>query len=582
MRSLRPILKAFSAWLLTTSAIQGETPTTKITELTGPEAFVLECVNAGVPAFLYPKNGVPDKDTVKLRASFLEQLLLGKLPGLKLHRHGVLINGAVIEDSIRLRNAQINCDVELSRSKFSQVGLERANFAGKLSFEHSTFEHFADFRGVRVLGDAQFFNAKFKARVDFDNSHFASFFGAEEAQFSAPVSFDAIKVEGVAQFHKAVFEGPVSFTAAEFSEQLVMTEVEFKSPKTVSFNPLTVKGSAFFHKTKFEGAPNFLAEIGGNFEAQGAEFKKTTDLVWLEIKCGRGGFFRGTKFFGPVSFADSIYENLEISGNTGDLIAPEINLSRVTVTRSFEIHNMKVGNLVARSLRIEGPAEFKKLEVQGKADLRYSDFKTLDLSESEWPSGSNQFQMQGVKYDYITANPANEIESRNRLLTLVQQSAYSGDVYKNLESFFLSQGHHGDANRVFVADKRRQRAQLAYLDPAWIGNLLLDWLIGYGRHPERAGYLCLGIVALGCIVFPLKKMGLQDPKELEKPEEIQSQYNRFWYSLGLFLPIVDLKTSALWKPKRQHVLLRHYVRVHILLGWVLVPIFLAAISGLIK
>jgi hypothetical protein len=91
-----------------------------------------------------------------------------------------------------------------------------------------------------------------------------------------------------------------------------------------------------------------------------------------------------------------------------------------------------------------------------------------------------------------------------------------------------------------------------------------------------------GTLANGCILFPLKKMELQDPKDRKKPEEEQPRYNRFWYGLGLFLPVIDLKTSEFWRPQKQYCFLRNYLRVHILLGCISLPIFLAAITGLIK
>jgi hypothetical protein len=116
----------------------------------------------------------------------------------------------------------------------------------------------------------------------------------------------------------------------------------------------------------------------------------------------------------------------------------------------------------------------------------------------------------------------------------------------------------------------------------WLGSLMLELLVGYGRHPWQAGWFCLAIIGVGCGLFPLKKMELQDPEDRTKPEEERPRYNRFWYSLGLFLPVVDLKTSDVWGPKKQYRFLRNYLRVHILLGWILVPIFLAAITGLIK
>ena len=70
--------------------------------------------------------------------------------------------------------------------------------------------------------------------------------------------------------------------------------------------------------------------------------------------------------------------------------------------------------------------------------------------------------------------------------------------------------------------------------------------------------------------------------ELQKPDDARRVYSRFWYSLGLFLPIVDLQADKVWKPKADQTFLRNYVRVHALLGWILIPIVLAALTGLIK
>jgi len=70
--------------------------------------------------------------------------------------------------------------------------------------------------------------------------------------------------------------------------------------------------------------------------------------------------------------------------------------------------------------------------------------------------------------------------------------------------------------------------------------------------------------------------------EPQKPEDTPRVYSRFWYSLNLFLPVVDLQAGKVWKPKADQTFLRNYMRVHILLGWILVPLVLAAVTGLIK
>ena len=60
------------------------------------------------------------------------------------------------------------------------------------------------------------------------------------------------------------------------------------------------------------------------------------------------------------------------------------------------------------------------------------------------------------------------------------------------------------------------------------------------------------------------------------------RYNPLWYSLDLFLPFIDLQAAGVWMPRQDSWLRRHYARVHTILGWVLIPIGLAAITGIIK
>ena len=179
-----------------------------------------------------------------------------------------------------------------------------------------------------------------------------------------------------------------------------------------------------------------------------------------------------------------------------------------------------------------------------------------------------------MSYKYIRA-AANELESHNALLKLANQSAYTADVYGNLEAFFSRQGYREDADRAFIAGKSRERKEYLH-GLSWLGSWLLYLLVGYGRHPSNAGYLCVLFVALGCVLFAPHKM------EPQKPDDAPRVYNRFWYSLDLFLPFVDLQADDVWKPKTEQRLLRHYVRLHVMLGWILIPIVLAALTGLIK
>jgi len=60
------------------------------------------------------------------------------------------------------------------------------------------------------------------------------------------------------------------------------------------------------------------------------------------------------------------------------------------------------------------------------------------------------------------------------------------------------------------------------------------------------------------------------------------EYSPVWYSIELFLPVVDLGVAKSWRPSAKKRRLATYARFHQLSGWVLVPVALAALTGLAK
>jgi hypothetical protein len=70
--------------------------------------------------------------------------------------------------------------------------------------------------------------------------------------------------------------------------------------------------------------------------------------------------------------------------------------------------------------------------------------------------------------------------------------------------------------------------------------------------------------------------------ELTDSTAREPKYQPFWYSLGLFLPVVDLGQTKAWRPDRKRILASNYAQVHVLLGWLFIPIALAAVTGLLK
>jgi uncharacterized protein YjbI with pentapeptide repeats len=554
--------------IVTVASIKAEQSPTKTNELTEAEAWIVAQLNAGEIADL-PAH-FRDENDWKIDAHFLEDLLAGAVGSLKQHRHGIRIIGAIIDEPVELNNAQIKCEVQLTHCHLrSGTTFNGASFAGSISFDESVFDSGVSFANARITGDASFKNITFKGPVSFMAAEISGFFYADETEFwdeETGAMFAAMKIGGSASFERAIFNGPTSFLMADIVGHLLMSSAQFcgrTAQRAADFVEMKVRRTAFFEDAMFEGPVKFtLADVAGSFVATTAEFHDREEGVTFgDLKVGGDASFGNAVFEGPVNFTAA-------------------NFAAMFDVGEAKFRDNKKGVMFGR-MKVGGDAYFFDTVFEGPANLSYTDLGWVDLSTHFWPKNAAQFNIQGMKYKYARAVIGNEPESHDELLKLADQAAYTVDAYANLEVFFLSNGYRSDADRAFVAGKRRERRE--YLSGLqWAGSWLLDWLVGYGRRPWQAGIPCAFFVALGCFVFAEGKMERQDLKELEKPAIKRRVYNRFWYSLGLFLPFVNLQTAEFWKPKRKHTFLRNYVRVHILLGWILIPILLAAISGLIK
>ena len=344
-----------------------------------------------------------------------------------------------------------------------------------------------------------------------------------------------MKVGGHALFNKAVFAGLVDLIGAGISGDFEAGEAQFENAeKEAIFNSMKVGGTVFFRNAVFSGPVDFRrADIAGNFDIDGARFTNAEkEAIFNSMKVG------GTAFFGKVIFEGSVdFGGAEIAGN-------------------FDANEAQFNSL-------EQEAKFNNMKVGDSAIFRNTVF-------------SGPIRLEGMTYQHITAG--DEGESLEKLLDLVNKSAYSVDVYSNLEDFFQRRGNPERADEIFVEQKRRERREVLRgpTSGAWWMNWFLDILVRHGRSPGRAFLWSAFFVFIGCFVFRRR----QD-MEPQNPQDASRSYNALWYSLDLFLPFIDLQAASIWIPKQGHRFRRNHMRVHTILGWVLIPIGLAAFTGIV-
>ena len=606
----------FSAGLIAVSVTTATaTPQDASHELSPAEEFVVAQVTAGEAANLdtalnadHTKKFPEEKDR-KLTAHFLEDLLTGTLRGVKLHRHGVGIYWAIVDEEIDLKNAQIPCEVLLNHCQFMRpVTFDRASFAGTVSFDNSAFKADASFNAMKVGGDARFNLSVFEGPAEFIGADTGGSFSAQSAKFQNTEKgalFSGMKVRGEARFNFAVFRGTVRFTRADIAGNFEANGVQFQNKQnSADFYSMKVGHDALFKKAVFDGPVSFgAADIANNFEAIDAQFNnKEKDANFSGMKVGGDAIFYSAVFEGPVRFNYADFARLSLSSPFSPKVARQFHMQGM---RYKYIRAVPQPEPSPRSARLPQPKPSPRSTIipwrayplyPASPGLHVIPLRLSPLHrepeafiravlQPESSPGSHMIPLRLSPTHRRTAalinavsQPELESESREALLQLANQSAYSADVYSSLEEFFLRQGDRGDADKAFIAGKSRERNEYRRSDHwfGWLASWILYLLVGYGRRPWQAGIPCAVLVALGCVLFSPKKM------EPQRPEDTPRVYSRFWYSLGLFLPFVDLQADKVWKPKADQTFLRNYMRVHVLLGWILIPIVLAALTGLIK
>lgn len=514
------------------------------------ERWVLKQIAAGYQADL--SLAFPRESDRVLRASFLQALLTDSLKDLKVGRHGLHIAHAIVCGDIDLDNAEVAFDTSLNDCEFKgNVSLSQSHFRKSLLvrntvFAGSVYAAYADIAmtfeasGAKFKQEANFNSAKIEQTVDFQNSVFegqVNFGSAEFGTFNASgahfsnreqeANFNQMKVRRAAHFSRVIFDGPVDFGAAEIGGNLEADDASFSnSQQRASFNSIKVGNAAFFSRATFEGPVNFVAaEIGGNLEANESKFKSSDkEASFGSLRVKQHAFFTRAIFAAPVDFVRA-----EIGGG--------FDLSEAHFANDKEM------------------TSFKDM----KADAVVFDNATF----------AQGFDLDGLTYHSITAG------SWSGLLDFVTRSEFSVDVYTKLEAFCLEHGYKDRANEVYIAQRRRERSERLTGIP-WLSSLLLDALVGYGRRPWLALFWSTGFVGLGWFVFRERRS--MTP---QKKEHYSRTYHAFWYSIDLFLPVIQLQEASIWMPDPDYRF-AWYANVHRILGWILIPIGLAAVTGLIR
>ncbi len=505
-------------------------------------------------------------------------------------------------------------DCVIQHGNFSEL-----HIGGNLFLKNSDFKNGSGtFNNSEIEGNVIMDKALFEDVLNFSNVTVNGNFDANSLHLTGNDNFNFMElyVKGDAYFSDAIFDVPeINFNYAKFDGSLYLESIHcsgtFQAGGTtiagglnmdnsqcsgnVNFTHSSI-GSAYLSNSNFENLSlgsstiYFIDLSNSNFENVNLS-SSTSNLIYLDTININGSFqarrlnaaiIKGNamhfnspthaiEFYGVV-VDDVIFENLTAKGS--------IDFSFMKISRNLDIKKCSVKSADLEYIDIGGKLDCKNGKITGNLDLSNAKIGTLDISSFSYPNlyeknPSDTFAINGLTYNTIIIGKQDNEDSLKKFLTFINNAKFAEDAYFKFEKYLNNIGRKVFADEVYVTFRERDRQHKIFFDK--VVDSLLYWLIDYGRKPQLAFGWSLIIVLLGMIIF-----WKEERMQLKRKDEFYPPYNAWWYSLGLFLPINVMETSAYWTPNPKYKFLRLYMHIHALLGWVLLPLGLAAISGLVK
>ena len=503
---------------------------------------VMRGLEAGLDSEPNGSHRFADPHNRVIRASVLEQLLLAP-PNTdpRLASRGIVISCAIVVGPLNLRYADIKQPVKLQTVIFS--------------------------------GD-----------VDLSWTHITKSLHLDGSVFLRDVSLNTARLDQALFLTKAVFNGDSDFTAMEVSGALVADGVEFMNNNCghpdnrntmASFNSAKVGNTMFLSKATFGDC--VVADFA--HMRVGLDFKSTDATVYSSMPLDMTHMTAHRIQLQHANIRNALKLN-EVSADEVEVEDPvagpvSIDLSEGNVRTHLSLRGLHLVDLLAPRLRAEGTVDMIDLRIEHWMDFHSAVFGSCTFKQVIPPKDRWNAWFDGVTYDYIRVTDDDSRDNFKTLLGWPRKLRFSASVYSALEAFLRDQGYSEASRKAAVSERRDERDPNEPLD--WLGSLALDWLIGYGNYPFRAIWACMIVVAVGTMIFRDRNQMVQNPDKASP-----GAYSPFWYSLGLFLPVVDLEMSKRWRPCEKRRFAVHYVRIHMLLGWILIPLFAAGLTGLVK
>ncbi|KAF0181420.1 MAG: hypothetical protein FD161_93 [Limisphaerales bacterium] len=461
-----------------------------------------------------------------------------------------------------------NRPVSFSAAAFgAETAFDGAQFAGDANFVRATFTSAATFTGTVFQNPemtAQFNSIKAGKTLNFTG-----------ARFAGPLDFVAAEAVGPVQFAGVVFGGDASFNAMAVERHAVFGPIGTNSPthfkKSADFIAIRIGGQLDLAAARFDGEALF----------RGANLQRGLILSW---RPGGTGAVHAAEFRARADFRNlQAAERVQMAGVTFHNEAA-FDSTKWEVPMAFEEVRFRRGASLTRAAFPQG-ADFSSARFKGLLDLTDSTFRTLRLtSESQWTDGP--IELRGSTYEEFSGNVDALLEAFTRA---------DRPVLTRLERSLRQVGRDDEADAVYLQNQQRERRQ-TWVDHKygeWFFRSLYGALGNYGVRPYRLLVFSAILVWLGALVFKLP--GAVRHRDKAAQGTPLTTFDAVALSICYFLPVefpLEEEWIAATSPLsyrlpflKKHIQVRPAAIANFVLrlsGWIVVPLSLAAVTGLLK
>jgi hypothetical protein len=263
-----------------------------------------------------------------------------------------------------------------------------------------------------------------------------------------------------------------------------------------------------------------------------------------------------------------------------------------------DLHGLGASGTSIKALLTQG-ASFANKAVE---NLSGAQIEFIFDSATSWPQ-PGKLNISALKYQafglaFGASSPV-DVASRLKWLSL-NVTPSDPQPYDQLAKYYRGIGDLDAAEQVLTARDDVIYSHSGPMRRGW--GKFLKVTVGYGHKPLRTIMWMLAVVVVGWMMVLIgARGGVMAPTWPEnKPPEARKSYEKLHpllYSLDVFLPFVNLHQEHYWWPDAdargacvifgraisvRGSVLRYYLWLQVIAGWLLSAIFIAGITGLIR